>query len=549
MNPIPTAESLTCEFKSDRKCLPDRELIEAVVCMANGEGGEVYLGVEDDGQVTGLHENHRFLEGLAAMVAKRTQPTLRVQVETLLVDGLSVARISVPKCGQPVATNEGLVKRRRLQANGQPECVPYLPHEFASRQASFGLLDVSAQPLAGALGSDLDPIERARLRQFIERFNGDRALLALDDAQLDAALGLTVRASGGAYLPSLTGLLLIGHEASLRALVPTHEIAFQILEGEEVRFNEFSRAPLLRAFEWVETLFKPLNTEREFQSGLFRVPVPRLDQRAFREAIANAITHRDYALRGAVHVRLSGDTLTISNPGGFVEGVTLNNLLVTEPRPRNPALADALKRIGLVERTGRGVDLIYRGLLRYGRHVPDFSQSDSHSVVLSLSLAAADEAFLKVILEEEARLRKELPVDSLIILAALREQRRATSEQLPFAVQKEVGRVLGSLETLVERGLLQAHGIGRGRSYTLSADLYRLLGEKAEYTRQAGFDRLQHEQLVSSYITQHGRITRQEAMALCRLTPDQAYKLLKQLVEKNTIKKQGLRRHAYYVKA
>jgi ATP-dependent DNA helicase RecG len=140
----------------------------------------------------------------------------------------------------------------------------------------------------------------------------------------------------------------------LRALVPTHEVAFQILDGEEVRFNEFSRAPLLRAFDWVETLFKPLNTEREFQSGLFRVAVPKLDQRAFREAIANAVTHRDYSLRGAVHVRLTGAELVISNPGGFVEGVTLDNLLTTEPRPRNPALADALKRIGLVERTGRG---------------------------------------------------------------------------------------------------------------------------------------------------------------------------------------------------
>ena len=291
MSLIPTTESLTCEFKSDRKCLPDRELIEAVVCMANGEGGAIYLGVEDDGQVTGLHKDHRFLDGMAALIANRTQPALRVSVESLEVDGLAVARITVTKSGQPVATSDGLLKRRRLQANGQPECVPYLPHEFSSRQASFGLLDVSAQPLAGALASDLDPIERARLRQFIERFNGDRALLELDDAQLDAVLGLTVRTPVG-YLPSLTGLLLIGNEASLRALVPTHEIAFQILEGEEVRFNEFSRAPLLRAFEWVETLFKPLNTEREFQSGLFRVPVPRLDQRAFREAIANAITHR-----------------------------------------------------------------------------------------------------------------------------------------------------------------------------------------------------------------------------------------------------------------
>lgn len=547
MTTIPTQESLTCEFKSDRKCLPDRELIEAVVCMANGEGGEIYLGVEDDGRVTGLHQDHRFLDGLAALIANRTQPALRVSVEALEVEGLAVARISVPKSGQPVATSEGLLKRRRLQANGQPECVPYLPHEFASRQASFGLLDVSAQAVAGALASDLDPIERARLRQFIERFNGDRALLELDDAQLDAALGLTVRTPAG-YLPSLTGLLLIGNEASLRALVPTHEIAFQILEGEEVRFNEFSRAPLLRAFEWVETLFKPLNTEREFQSGLFRVPVPRLDQRAFREAIANAITHRDYALRGAVHVRLSGESLTISNPGGFVEGVTLNNLLVTEPRPRNPALADALKRIGLVERTGRGVDLIYRGLLRYGRHVPDFSLSSLHSVVLSLSLAVADEPFLKVILEEEARRAKELPVDSLIVLAALREQRRASTEQLATFVQKEPARITGTIEALVEAGLLQAHGAGRGRTYTLSPNLYGLLGEQTEYIQQAGFDRLQQEQLILGFIAQNGSITRKDVMRLCRLTTSQAYKLTKQLCKDGILEKQGFRKDSSYRK-
>lgn len=548
MNLIPLQESLTCEFKSDRQCLSDKELIEAVVCMANAQGGEIYLGIEDDGTVTGLHANHRHLEGLAALIANRTQPAIMVTVESLLVNTLPVARIAVAKSGSPIATNEGVLKRRRLQANGKPECVPYLPHEFASRQASFGLLDMSSKAIAGATQADFDPIERARLRQFIERFNGDRALLELDDAQLDAALGLTVRTEHG-YLPSLTGLLLLGHEASLRALVPTHEIAFQILDGEEVRFNEFSRAPLLRAFEWVETLFKPLNTEREFQSGLFRVAVPKVDHRAFREAIANAITHRDYSLRGAVHVRLTGDTLLISNPGGFVEGVTLNNLLTTEPRPRNPGLADALKRIGLVERTGRGVDLIYRGMLRFGRHNPDFSQSDSYSVVLRLSMAEADEAFLKLVLEEEARRGSQLPIDSLIILAALREQRRANNEQLAEWLQKDALHVSASVESLVESGLLQAHGAGRGRSYTLSPDLYRLLGEKAEYTRQAGFDRLQQEQLVKNYVTQHGRITRQEVVTLCRLTGDQAYKLLKRLCDEGFIRKQSDRRHSFYVKS
>jgi len=544
---LPSSESLTVEFKSDRRCLPDRDLIEAVVCMANAQGGDVYLGVEDDGRATGLHANHQNLEGLAALIANRTQPSVSVQVSTLVSNGFTVARIRVPSSPEPVATSEGLLKRRRLQANGEPECVPFLPQEFAARRANFGLLDPSAQPVAGATLDDLDPAERARLRQFIQRYNGDQSLFGLDDEQLDGALGLTVRSAQG-RLVTLTGLLLIGREASLRALLPTHEIAFQMLDGEEVRLNEFRRAPLLSAMEWVETTFRPLNVEREFQAGLFRVSVPRLDARAFREAVANAVAHRDYSLRGAVHIRMATNELTISNPGGLVEGVTLGNLLTTEPRPRNPHLADALKRIGLVERTGRGVDLIYRGLLRYGRHNPDYSGSTSHSVVLRLSLEAADEAFLTLVLQEESRRGHPLPIDSLIILAMLREQRRASSEQLANWLQKDTARIGGSVEPLVEAGLLQAHGNGRGRSYTLAPALYRQLGQQANYTRQAGFDRLQQEQMIQSYVQQQGQITRQEVVELCRLTPDQAYKLLKRLCDQNILYKQGDRKSSVYYK-
>ena len=542
---IPQRESLRCEFKSDRKCLPDRDLIEAVVCMANGEGGEIYLGVENNGRATGLHANHQHLDGLAAMIANRTRPSLQVGVTKLFVNELAIARISIAASGTPVATSEGVLKRRRLQANGEPECVPFLPHEFASRRASFGLADNSALALAGATLDDLNSVERERLRQFIDRFNGDQSLLDLDDQQLDRALGMVTRADSG-YQPTLTGLLLIGHEQSLRELVPNHEIAFQVLDGEDVRLNEFMRMPLLRSIEKVETLLKPLNPEQEWQSGLFRVAVPRIDPRAFREAFANAITHRDYHCRGAVHIRLQGEELTISNPGGFVEGVGLDNLLSTEPRPRNPVLADALKRIGIVERTGRGVDIIYRGLLRFGRHLPDYSSSNSQSVVLCLSLADADETFLKAVLQEEQRLGGRMPTDSLIILDILRDKRRLNLEQIASAMQGDPARAKRSVEILIEAGLLNGHGSGRGRTYTLSAQLYELHGKQAEYTRQAGFSRLQNEQLVKNFVEQHGQITRSDVMDLCRLSPDQAYRLLKKLVSGKQLIQRGSGKYTYY---
>ena len=102
------------------------------------------------------------------------------------------------------------------------------------------------------------------------------------------------------------------------------------------------------------------------------------------------------------------------------------------------------------------------------------------------------------------------------------------------------------LEGLVEAGLAQAHGNARGRSYTLAAGVYQADGDKAAYTRQVGFSALQHEQLVLNYVQQHGRITRAEVVELCRLSVDQAAKLLKKLKENGLIQQHGERRWASY---
>ena len=335
---IPNSESLSVEFKSDRKRLSDAELVEALVCLANTEGGELWLGVEDDGQPTGLHADHMVLTGLAGMVASRTSPALQVAVEALQVNGMPVAKITVPKSQGEVATQAGVYVRRRIKHDGTPECVPMLPHERISRASSFGLMDVFTQPVAGCTLADFDPLERERLRQAVQQYGGDRVLLELDDEAMDGALGFTLRQSDGTRVPTLTGLLLIGRESVLQQRVATHELAFQVLAQQAVRFNEFRRFPLLKALDWLETNFRPYNPEQELQVGLFRVPVPLVDMAAFREAVANALIHRDYHRMGAVHVRLEDEALVISNPGGLVDGVTLANLLVTEPRPRNRAL-------------------------------------------------------------------------------------------------------------------------------------------------------------------------------------------------------------------
>ena len=540
-------ETLITEFKSDAKRLPDRDLVAAVVAMANTEGGLILLGVEDDGSVTGVQPSHRDTTGLKALIANRTSPSVAISTEIIERDETRILAITVPKSRSIVSTTDGLVVRRRLMASGSPEAVPFYPHEFIQRQASLGLVDPSAMPLVSLSAEDLNPLERQRIREAIRRYGGDTTLLPLADEELDGALGL-VTVVEGVRRPTVAGLLLLGHEETIRRHIPAHEVAFQVLEGTEVHVNEFFRKPLLQTFEEVELRFKARVVEQEIQVGLFRVPIPNYDRRAFREGFVNALVHRDYARLGAVHVRLDDDGLAIVSPGGFIEGVTLHNLLVAPPRSRNPILVDVVKRIGLAERTGRGIDRIYEGMLRYGRPEPDYSMSDAFSVALCMSRADGDPSFLEMVLAYESRTNGSMPLDSLIILSRLHQERRLTTADLAASTQKPESSTRATLEKLLEAGMIEAQGTGRGRSYMLGAKVYKKTGQKAAYVRQAGFDSLQQEQMVLAYIGKHGSIKRGEAMELCRLTGPQAYYLLHRLAQQGKIRKQGERRHALYTR-
>lgn len=534
---IRQGESLMLEFKSDLKCLPYRELVASVVSLANTDGGDLLLGVEDDGRVTGLHANHLDVSGIPSLIANKTNPAISVRVERCEANGKFIARISVPRSRQLVSTSDGLLLRRRLKLDGTPEAVPFYPHEFIQRQSSLGLVDPSAMALEEVDASQLDPLQRLRIRNAIKKYGGEQSLLPLADAELDGALGLC-REVSGLRRPTIAGLLLLGTEDLLRQYVPAYEVAFQVLQSTDVKVNEFYRKPLLETFEEVELLFKARVDEEEIQIGLFRVPVPNYDRRAFREAFVNALVHRDFSRLGALHVKISDDGLSISNPGGFVEGVTLDNLLVADPRSRNPLLADVIKRIGLAERTGRGIDRIYEGTLRYGRPAPDYSLSDEFTVSVQMVNAAADLDFLKMVVEQEDKLGN-MPIDSLIILSRLREERRLTTADLVPSVQKPEASVRATLEKLVETGFLEPHGTGRGRTYTLSVALYRKAGKKSEYIRQAGFASIQQEQMVLNYIDRHGSIKRADAADLCHISPFQATRLLKRLENKELLKALG----------
>lgn len=235
--------------------------------------------------------------------------------------------------------------------------------------------------------------------------------------------------------------------------------------------------------------------------------------------------------------------LTISSPGGFIEGVNLKNLLTVEPHGRNPVLADALKRIGLAEKTGRGIDRIFEGSIVFGRPLPDYSETTSTYVKLFIQRAEPDLAFTKMISNEENRLGRSLPINSLLILSALQSQIAEIAEVTNIG---EI-RAKAVVEKLVEAGLVDAGGNNKARFYILSSKVYKEQDNIVGYVRQTGIDAVKYEAWIMELIQkQGGKITRDNVVELLNVTPPQAYRLLKKMSDKGRIKLVGNGRSAYY---
>ena len=545
---IAAQETLDVEFKGEAKhALSDSELVEAVVCLANRPGtapGWLLVGVEDDGRVAGARPRHGDridVLRVQSLVAGRTCPALAVAAEVQALGGSPVLVIEVPPAGSPVGTSDGKYLRRALGGDGRPACVPMHFHEMQAQQADRGVLDYSALAVTDARWTDLDPLEFERFRRFVRESQGrgDSSLVELADLELAKALG-AVQANHEVSAVRVLGLLLFGREESLRRLLPAHEVAFQVLAGEKVEVNDFFRWPLLRLVEELLARFRARNREEEVLVGMLRVGVPDYPPAAFREGLANALIHRDYTRLGAVHVQWHADRLEIASPGGFPEGVRLDNLLVTQPRPRNLLLADAFKRAGIVERTARGIDTIFHEQLRNGRPAPSYARSNEAGVVLVLPGGKANLAFAQFV-AEESQAARPLALDDLLLLNQLWLERRANTGEAAAAIQKPETEARARLQRLVEAGLVESRGERKGRTWLLSAAAYRRLGEPGAYVRQRGFEPLQQAQMVRQYVQKHGSISRAEAAELCQMSSPQAYRLLKSLVEQGVLDPSGKR--------
>ncbi|MDE9366897.1 putative DNA binding domain-containing protein [Luteipulveratus sp. YIM 133132] len=541
-------ESLTVEFKRHRSKsdLPESELAEAVVCLANGRGGTLLLGVEDDGTVSGFGPLPTNPQAIAALIMNRTQPNVPVEASAHDIERHIVVAITVPDMPRVVGTKSGVYKRRALGVDGRPQCLPYLPEEMLSDGLFAAGQDYAALPARGAEMNDLDPRELDRLRAMCGRDSGDEVLAALSDEEICRALRV-LDTSVEPPRPTIGAVLLFGKEEALARYVPSVEAIFQARDdAERLRRSDVLRAPLLRTLDWMAERIEPFNEEQEVMVGLLRVAVPRVAPDVVREAVANALVHRDYTEMGPVRVLMSPESMTVTSPGGFPRGVNLDNLLDTSA-PRSPILADAFKRAGLVDRAGRGISRMFRAQLLAGRDEPDYAASTDAAVRVEVPTADADLDMVRFVRSYADGLARDLPLDQVRVLHELRHSGRVRMSELQMALRLSATKVRTASTRLVEQGLVEQIGSGRARQYSLGPAYYEAASDRDAYVRVRSTDPVQQRQMILQYVEAYGSMTRGQVMSLCSVGTSQARSLLRDLVGAGQLVLRGERRGAHYV--
>jgi ATP-dependent DNA helicase RecG len=241
-------------------------------------------------------------------------------------------------------------------------------------------------------------------------------------------------------------------------------------------------------------LWEKINARNDIyqvQEEMVRRDIRTFSEEVVREAILNAVTHRDYSDRTrSVFIMQNPESITFESPGGFPEPVTTENIL-HERAWRNRRIAETFEKCGFVERSGQGIDLMYERCIREAKALPDFSHSDTYTVRLTLNGVVQDAEFLRF-LNKVRQEQKPLELDDLRVLDAIRRDEQTIAQQLR-----------NRIDGLRQRGLVEVTGRGRGTKYLLSEEYYEFIGQPGTYTRKLGLDREQRKQLLLNHIERH----------------------------------------------
>lgn len=535
-------ESINTEFKSWNKVSDMKKRInlavDELIAFANNKGGTLYFGVEDNGEVTGCDGNYD-LQNIIESIYEKTRPSIFVDPEEIEYNGKKVIALTVASDGITHATTDGRCLKR-LGKNSKP----FYPDEMSNRYSEIQSSDFSGRILSDSTGDDINKLEVYKLKEKLKARNPESTLADMDDIAFLRDLALVKSDSGNIKL-TVAGLLFVGKEQAINRLLPQAEVIY--LHYSESNLEEYDarldmKAPIISVIDRLSEKIQDSNRIVNVQVGLFRLEIVDFPEKVFQEALLNALSHRDYQSQGAVYVKHYPDKIVIENPGAFLDGITENNIITHPSVPRNKLIAETLQHLKYVQRTGQGVDIIFREMISSGKPFPEY-KSYNDAVSLTIYSAIDDIDFVKFIANEENGLSRSFSLSELMILRYLKDNRKITMSEAEILIQEARDQAQNACNNLKRYGLIELSG----NEYMLTAKIYDELKNSVDYTKDKAIQYIKAREMILEYIRDRGFINNELVRELCGFSQKQARIILQRMRKENLIELSEKGRYAKYI--
>ncbi len=514
------------EFKEGKNGYDFHELARYCSAFANEGGGKLILGVTNKipRRVVGSNAFKPVEKAVQGLLQALHMKVLAVELPH--PDG-RVLIFDVPSRppGLPIS-----YKGTNWMRSGE-SLVP-MSNDMLRKIFEETVTDFSAEICKAVTVDNLNPSAIAALREAWYRKTGQKTAREVPDLQFLEDAGLLID-----HEVTYAALVLVGSRRALTRHLSQAEIVF------EYRSSDASGAPQERLdfrdafFQIYDELWKVINLRNDVQhlhDGLFLRDIRTFNERAVREALLNAVSHRDYRLAGSIFVKQYPRRIEIVSPGGMPPGITPENILWRQ-HPRNRLIAEVLARCGFVERSGQGVNLMYEESVKEGKVAPDFTGTDDFQVFLTLSGLIKDPRFVKFLDRIGQEKLSRFATGDFLILDALNRDKKVPAE------------LKDRITYLIEQEVVERLGKGRGTKYILSRKYYEFVGKSGAYTRKKGLDRETNKTLLLQHIKEfkkHGTQFAEFRQVLPSISKDQIKSLLRDLVAEDKIRCEGKTRSA-----
>jgi len=519
-------ESQMLDFKRWNKSLDDsmKIIIEYAVCMANGGGGSVIFGVENnilgrENAITGVPKKLD-ISILMQRVYEKTDPHITPFMELIDVpEGTGkILLMNIFPGLPPYTTTDGKATIRQGD-----KCIPFTGTLRRQMVVTTNELDVTKELVYEDWKKLISAAAMERVREIMQKERVDESLSSLSDEELLSSIG----ALKNGYLTK-GAILLIAKSDVIARIIPEYRWSYRkmITDTDYSLRDDGTQAIPLALYE-LERYISADNTMVTVESGLVHPEFSTYPTIALREALLNAFGHRDYRLPGTIMLKQYKDKLILTNPGKFIGGITEKNILHHPPVTRNDHLMDLLDRLKLVNRSNLGVSRIYRSLLLEGKEPPIYNEI-GNNIELTFIASPLKTGF-KNIVERLTESGKILDVDHLLILQFLLRHEQIDSNQASDVSQRNIPQareLLSKMENDFQ--LIEAVGRGKGRYYTLTRFAYNYLEDETKYERSLPLDKEAIKIRILSILKQK-KLTNKDIRSMTGLDTKQVFRLIKEL--------------------